>query len=123
VQEEEFECESLGRAEHEIDVPPSVSAWWLLVPPVYLVLRGRRDNVYKARLRDAMSPEDVRALAHLRDVASAWFLVAAGASLLAVKETWGLVETYDLTFWLLVVGMLALSALTIGLRIVRPSRF
>jgi hypothetical protein len=126
VQEEEFERDSLERAEHEIAVPPPVSIWWLLVPPVYLVQRRRRDQVYKARIRDAMSSEDLRALAHLRDVATAWFLVAAGAALLAVKETWDLVETYDWSrwaFWVLVGGMFVLAALATGVRIARPNRF
>jgi hypothetical protein len=79
VQEEEFERDALARAERELEVAGSVSAWWLLVPPVYYVLRRRRDRIYKLRVRDAMSSEDVLAFAHLRDVASAWFLVAAGA--------------------------------------------
>jgi hypothetical protein len=98
----------------------------LLVPPVYLVLRSRRDHVYKERIRDAMSSEELRALAHLRDVASAWFLVAAGASLIAVKETWDLVEASGWSrwsFWVLVAGMFALSAVEIAVRIGRPARF
>lgn len=126
VQEEEFEREALQRAEHRIEVPPPVSPWWLLVPPIYVVLRSRRGNVYKVRMRDAMSSDDLLALAHLREVASAWFLVATGASLLAVKETWELVETYDWsrwTFWALVLGLLALSAVAIAVRLARPSRF
>jgi hypothetical protein len=74
------------------------------VPPVYVVLRRRRDRIYREQIRDAMSPEEVRAFAHLRDVADAWFLVAAGASLIGVKETWELVEAYEWgewSFWLL----------------------
>jgi hypothetical protein len=62
-------------------------------------------------------------LAHLRDVASAWFLVAAGASLIAVKETWDLIETYDWSrwsFWVLILGMFVLSAVEIAVRIRRP---
>src|SRR5262245_14636361 len=99
LEEEECERDSIVRAARVIEEPSRVSAWWLVVPPVYLVLRRRRDRVYRQRVRDAMSPEDARAFAHLRDVASAWFLVAAGASLIAVKETWDLVETYEWGEW------------------------
>jgi hypothetical protein len=123
LQEEDFERDALARAESEIEVPPPISPWWLIAPPVYYVLRRRRDHVYKQRVLDAMSPDDVRALAHLRDVASAWFLVAAGASLIAAKETWELVETYEWgewSFWVLLAGMLTLGAV-VALARIRPS--
>jgi hypothetical protein len=126
VQEEEFERDALARAEREIEASSPVSPWWLVVPPVYVVLRRRRDRVYKQRVRDAMSPEDVRAFAHLRDVASAWFLVAAGASLIAVKETWELVETYEWgewTFWALLASMLLLGAAMTATRIRRSDPY
>jgi hypothetical protein len=126
VQEEEFERDALAHAEDQIDVPPPISSWWLVVPPVWVVLRRRRDHVYKQRVRDAMSPEDLRAFAHLRDVASAWFLVAAGASLIAVKETWELVETYQWgrwSFWALLAGMLAIGVAVAVIRIRRSDGY
>jgi hypothetical protein len=122
LEEEEFERESITRAEREIEVPPRVSAWWLAVPPVYVIVHRRRDGIYRQRVRDAMSPDDLRAFAHLRDVASAWFLVAAGASLIAVKETWDLVEAYEWDewiFWALLTGMLLIAAAVIVVRIGR----
>jgi hypothetical protein len=122
VEEEEFERDALARAEREVEVPARVSGWWLVVPPVYVVLRRRRDRLYKRRIREAMSPDALRAFAHLRDVASAWLLVAAGASLIAVKETWELAEAYEWgegTFWGLLIGMVALSAAVIGMRVRR----
>lgn len=125
LEEEEFERDAIARAEREVEVPPRVSLWWLVAPPVYVVLRRRRDGVYKKRVRDAMSPEDVRAFAHLRDVASAWFLVAAGASLIAVKETWELAEAYEWpewSFWALLAGMLALAGVVVVARVRRSDR-
>jgi len=123
VGEEEFERDAITRAVSEIGVPAPVSAWWLVVPPAYFVLRRRRDRIYRRRVRDAMSPEDIRAFDHLRDVASAWFLVAAGASLIAVKETWELVETHewsDWIFWALLATMLVLGIVVTVTRIRRP---
>ena len=120
MEEEEFERDSITRAQREIEVPPRVSAWWLAVPPAYFILRRRRDGVYRQRVREAMSPEDLRAFAHLRDVAAAWFLVAAGAALIAVKETWELVEAYDWdewSFWALLAGMLVLATAVIVVRV------
>jgi hypothetical protein len=126
VQEEEFERDAIARAEREIEVPSRVSAWWLVAPPVYFILSRRRDRVYKQRLRAAMTREDLRAFAHLRDVASAWFLVASGASLIALKETWELVEEHewgDWSFWALVAGMLALGVAAIVVRVRRSDRY
>jgi hypothetical protein len=126
VQEEEFERDAIARAEREIEVPSPVAVWWLIVPPAYVILRRRRDQVYKRRIRNAMSPEDLRAFAHLRDVAGAWFLVAAGASLIAVKETWELVETYEWgewSFWVLFTGMLVLGAVVVVVRLRRSDQY
>lgn len=122
VDEEEFERDAIVRAQRQVEAPSRVSAWWLIAPPAYFVLRRRRDNLYKQRIRGAMSADDLRAFAHLRDVASAWFLVAAGASLIAVKETWELTDAYEWaewSFWALLLGMLVLSALVAVARVGR----
>lgn len=119
LEEEEFERDSFARAEQQVDKPPPVSAWWWLVPPAYFVLRRRRDRSYHERIAAAMRPGELEALAHLRDVANAWALVAAGAFLIAVKETWELHEQYDWaewTFWALVVGMLLVCAARVATR-------
>jgi hypothetical protein len=122
LEEEEFERDSIGRAEQQIEKPPPVSAWWLLAAPVYFVLRRRRGRVYHDRIAVAMKPEEFEAFAHLRDVATAWAFVAAGASLIAVKETWELHEQYnwaDWTFWALVVVMLLICGARVSFRVQR----
>jgi hypothetical protein len=66
-----------------------------------------------------MRPEELEAFAHLRDVANAWGFVAAGASLIAAKETWELHEQYDWadwTFWALVGVMLLICAARVAFR-------
>ena len=74
-----------------------------------------------------MRPEELEAFAHLRDVAHAWAFVAAGASLIAAKETWDLHEQYhwaDWTFWVLMVVMLLVCAASVSFRVqrLRPRR-
>ena len=49
---------------------------------------------------------------HYSDKATGWLLVAGGAFLIAVKETWELTELQEWptpTFWLLLVLMAALA--------------
>jgi cytochrome bd-type quinol oxidase subunit 2 len=87
--------------------------------PSIFVLRRRRAGVYRAHIAAVMRPEELEAFAHLRDVANAWALVAAGASLIAAKETWELHEQYhwaEWTFWALVVLMLLICAARVAFR-------
>jgi hypothetical protein len=116
LDDEEFERDSLARAAKDVEQPPQVSHWWMLLPPAYYVLRRRRDGEYRQRIVAAMPREDLEAFLHLRDVASAWAYVAAGASLIAVKETWELHEAYEWpqwAFWALAAGtLLACGAFT-----------
>jgi len=118
----DFERDSIARASETVEAPPQVSWKWLLVPPVYYWLRRRRDARYKQRIAAAMAPEDLRALMQLRDAASAWAYVAAGAALIAVEQTWGLHEAYEWdtwTVWVLVAVMLGLCAASAILRLRR----
>jgi len=119
LDEEEFERDSLVRAAQQVDKLPPVSAWWWLVPPVYFVLRRRRDRVYRKDIVGVMRPEELEAFAHLRDVAGTWALVAAGASLIAAKETWDMHEQYEWagwTFWALMAVMLLICAASVVFR-------
>jgi uncharacterized membrane protein len=58
---------------------------------------------------DAMTRDQLSALKSLREKATAWLVVASGAGLLAVDETWGLHEAYTWpvwVFWALLAAML-----------------
>ena len=121
-QDEEFERDSFIHAAQQAERPPTISLWWLLLPPVYFVLRRRRESEYRERIATMMKPGQLEAFGHLRDVASAWFIVATGASLIAVKETWELREQYewaDWVFWALVGAMLLVCGLRVVLRVRR----
>ena len=95
VEEQEFEGETLEQAKARVGEPPPVSNWWLVLPPVWWFLRRRRESIYRHLVGEAMADEDLLAFLTIKDVLSAWLYVAAGASLIAVKETWELHETYE----------------------------
>jgi hypothetical protein len=108
VEESEFEREAVTAAASQVE-PPQVSGWWLLLPPVWWVLRQRRVSEYWHRVSEAMDDSDLVALLNFKDVFSAWAYVAAGASLIAVKETWELHEAYgwpESVFFALLILML-----------------
>src|SRR6201996_8758304 len=118
VEDQEFEHEVLDRAAARVEEPPPISNWWLLLPPVWWFLRRRRESIFRHRVGEAMDDEDLLAFLTVKDILNAWLYVAAGASLIAVKETWELHEAYEWPEWafgLLVVGMLVFCvAITVG---------
>ena len=66
-----------------------------------------------------MDDRDLLAFLNFRDVLNGWAYVAAGAALIALKETWELHEAYEWpewVFWGLVVAMVAFCVGTTGLR-------
>lgn len=97
--EEEFERDTLAAAAEKVEPPAPISRWWLLLPPAYSILKKRRDDAYRQQVGAAMDPADLQSLLHMRDVAGAWAYVAAGAGLIATKETWELRETYEWPEW------------------------
>jgi hypothetical protein len=111
LQEEDIERDDLARAAATLPKPPPVSAWWLLLPPVYYWLRRRRLRAWQQAVWAAMPSDKAQAFRSFREKADAWLVVASGAALLALKETWAVREAYGwpaLVFWLLIALMSSL---------------
>jgi hypothetical protein len=119
VEDNEFERDAITEAASQIEEPPQVSGWWLLLPPVWWELRRRRESRYRHQVAEVMDDRDLLAFLNFRDVLNGWAYVAAGASLIAVKETWELHEAYAWpqgVFWALILVMLLLCVGTTRLR-------
>jgi hypothetical protein len=119
VEDNEFERDVITEAASQVEEPPPVSGWWLLLPPIWWELRRRRESRYRHTVAEAMDDRDLLALLNFRDVLNGWAYVAAGASLIAVKETWELHESYawpEWVFWALIVAMLLFCVGTTRLR-------
>jgi hypothetical protein len=114
------EDEASSRMKHAVDglpPPPPVSNWWWLLPPVRMVLSSRRSNAYRENVLASMSVEDLEVITRYINIARGWMLVAAGAFLIALKETWELVEHEewpDWLYWALVIVMALLVLGSIG---------
>lgn len=97
--------------------PAPVSNWWWLLPPVRLVLSSRRTNDYREAMLARLSSEDLELITRYLNIARGWMLVALGAFLIALKETWELVEDQEwpeYVFWILVVVMTMTALASIG---------
>jgi hypothetical protein len=113
LEEEEVEREDVMEVAKGVEPPTPVSQWWWLFPPAYFFLRRRGDEEFKRRVVAAMPDAQLAAMVSYKDKASAWFFVAGGAFLIAVKETWELHEGYhwsEPVFWALIVVMIGLCA-------------
>ena len=104
--EQEFDREEMGRVMEGIDVPTRVSPWWWLLPPVAYILQQRQQRAHRQAVLDALGPEQLEQSVNFVNKASGWMIVASGAFLIAVKETYELIELLHLhvaIFWILVV--------------------
>lgn len=104
------------RATVEATAPPSrLSSWWWLLPPAALYLTRRREAAYVRTLQTVLTQEQIRSLARFFAVARAWLIVAAGAALIAIKETYELAHHLHWLPWgfpgLVAVAVVGVSAI------------
>lgn len=110
--EENISQEDVAKVRPTEPTRPKPSGWWWLIPPVGLVKQRRYAEAEREAMMAAM-PHDVRAnWLSFMNKATAWFYVASGAFLIAIKETYELVEGHEWptwVFWALVVVMAGLA--------------
>ena len=122
LEQEDFEREAFGRVIESLPRPPRMSPWWWLIPPVAYLRQRREGRAYRDLVLAAMTPKQLEDMIRFRNKASGWFTVGGGAFLIAVKETWELVEHAEWpawVFWALLVVMGTLAALNTTLRMKR----
>jgi hypothetical protein len=97
-----------GDARRGAPPPKRVSSWWWLLPPVRIVLSSRRRDDARRTFLAGLSADDLEVITRYINIARGWMLVGLGAWLIALKETYELVEHYEwpvLVYWVLVVAM------------------
>jgi hypothetical protein len=125
LREEELDRQALHEAAKSVPAPERLSMWWWLVPPVLYLLKRRHAVRRREMTLAALTPEKRKKAVMFVSKATGWFMVAAGGTLLASKETWQLVERYAVPAWLFWVGvavMLMLCTLNTAVRMVRAER-
>ena len=110
--EEQFEHEAIEEVQRTLPPRPKTSAWWWLLPPVAYVLQRRRNGAYRKAFMDALPAEQIEHFVRFTNKATGWLLVAGGAFLIALDETWNLCEVAHLAPW--VFAILAVGALLAG---------
>jgi hypothetical protein len=87
LRDHEMTGERFSRLASNVPRPDPVSVWWWLVPPVRILLVRSRSQAYLRRLVTELHGEDLRDALGFWEKSVAWLIVAAGATLLATKET------------------------------------
>ncbi|MEO8528758.1 MAG: hypothetical protein ABI435_06745 [Pseudolysinimonas sp.] len=108
LRDEEVDRESFSGLS-KLPGPPKVSAWWWLLPPVAYVKNQRRSKARQKSMYAAMTVDQRSQFVGFMNKARGWLIVSAGASLIAAKETWELVELYELPVWVFWVAIVVLS--------------
>jgi hypothetical protein len=93
--------------------PAPPSAWWWLLPPAMLVLRQRRRAEFHELVLSRMTVEQRSSRAGFLHKATGWFIVAAGASCLAVDETWSVSVELGWPAWLFALCLLGMFAVVV----------
>ncbi|MBO1766185.1 hypothetical protein [Allobranchiibius sp. GilTou38] len=92
---------------------PDVSPWWWLIPPVGYVLHRRASGAYRQEVMRRLQPAELEVVFAFTNRATGWAMVAGGASLIGIHETFELVETLERPGWWtwpISVAMLAVAA-------------
>ncbi len=125
LREQEIDHDGIGQATQAVARPERVSAWWWLLPPVAYVKQLRRSRRYRRAVIESLSQNQVEQMVSFLNKANAWGIVAIGAFLIAVKETWESVELFHWwtgVFWILVVLVPILCFANAAVRINRSDR-
>jgi hypothetical protein len=122
LSDEEFQRTDMERALDTTPAPPRISRWWLLLPPAAYALNLRRRRAWHRALIGVLTRSELERLMHFSETATAWLFVAAGASLIAIKETWDLHAAYDWSTAAFIAIVVAMAIVCIANTILRVQR-
>ncbi|HEY2278303.1 MAG TPA: hypothetical protein VGI00_08095 [Streptosporangiaceae bacterium] len=125
LNEMDVDREGFAAIASQLPRPKMPSPWWWLLPPVmYLLARHASEQNQRAIFAE-MSETQRNQFISFRSKAAGWLTVALGATLLAIAETWDIVEHYDWpqwVFWVLIVFAMALAVVNTAARMIGSDR-
>ena len=103
LSDQDLERDRIRATAEKVIINQHVSPWWWLVPPVKIVLENIQQRKWRREYFSLMLPKDREAFLNYSYTASGWLIVAAGALLLALNETWSLGEAFHLPCGLCII--------------------
>jgi len=119
LREEEVDQDLIEAARSSSHVSSNVSKWWWLIPPVAYVKEFRRARANRRAFHDALPPVQLRQAVSFLNKANGWLVVALGALLLAIAETWNLVELIHFPVWVFWVAIVLLPIVSVANAVLR----
>jgi hypothetical protein len=110
LQEQAVDQEIFDQAESTVPPPPKISNWWWLLPPVAFAKQRKGQAEYRQAIMDVLGPEQMRQAITFLNKATGWILVAVGAFLLAVAESWNLTVEFGWAWWSFIIIVLVALA-------------
>ena len=114
LRNEEIDREGFDSAQKSVPKPEGFSPWWWLLPPVAWYRQRARARQHQNDVMKALDPQLAEQAVSFFNKANAWFVVAGGAALIAVKETWELIETWEWPVWVFWVLIVVCPILCVG---------
>ena len=114
LQEQEIDREEIDKVTSSVEAQPSMSPWWWLLPPVAYLKQRNLSKAHRQAVMNALGPRQVEQTISFLNKASGWMIVAAGAFLIAIKESWEVVEHFEWPLWAFIVIVVLAPLLCIG---------
>jgi hypothetical protein len=120
--EEDIDREGIDASIARIPRSDPPSPWWWLFPPAMYLMHRHRSNAFRrAALAQLTQAQRDQATSFINK-AVGWFTVALGAALLAVEQTWQVINRQHWPawlFWILIIVLPGVSVLNTALRMSR----
>lgn len=122
LRDEDLDREQFEKVKTGLPDQERISSWWWLLPPVAYYKNRKSNDAYQKAVMAAMPAAAREQFVGFMNKANGWFTVAAGAFLIALKETWELAEVYELPTLLYFASVIVLSIAAVANTVVRLVR-
>jgi hypothetical protein len=117
--EQDIDRDAIQASTVSVPRPDPPSSWWWLFPPGMYLIRHNRGEAYRRAAMAQLTTAQREQFTTFINKATGWFTVAIGATLLAIDQTWQVIDRYHWPvwlFWLLIIVMLGSCVLNTALR-------
>ena len=97
--EQDIDRDAIEQTTASLPRPDPPSPWWWLLPPVMYLIRHNRGEAYRQAAVAQLTSAQREQFSSFVNKATGWFTVAIGATLLAIDQTWQVVERYHWPVW------------------------
>ena len=114
LREQEIDREKIDAVVSSVAPPARMSPLWWLLPPVAYFKQRKLSTEHRNRIMEALPKEQIEQTLTFMNKARGWLIVSFGAFLIAIKETWELVEHLHWPLWSFIVLIVIAFVLSVA---------